>query len=146
MSLLILDSGEKLTVDAVSERVLEKAGLTPDKARKILHGALPPMHIPAHGVVLFAVRPIAEGIPAYIGSDLHISQGVEVTYWDTDKDGLTLRIERPGNAQGKIVLYLPKTPQAASINGNPCSFEAGEENAYYLPIEFSQSAELQLLW
>lgn len=113
---------------------------------KFVDGALPPSHLPAHGVILVAVRHIIDGTPAYIGSDLHISQGLEVTSWETDQDGLQMRIERPGKARGKIALYLPKTPRSALIDGRPGSFEARADNIYHFPVEFSQSVELSLFW
>jgi alpha-galactosidase len=116
------------------------------KTHKIRNGMMPSMHIPAHGVALFAIRSILEGVPTYIGSDLHISQGLEVTSWDADDDGLHLVIKRPGNAQGGIVLNLPKSPQSVILNGNPCAFESGEDDLYHIPIEFALSAELKLLW
>jgi alpha-galactosidase len=113
---------------------------------KIQDGAIPSLHLPAHGVALFAVRPMTVGSPTYIGSDLHISQGLEVASWQPDGDGLRMHIERPGSAQGTIVFSLPQKPRTALSSGKPCPFKAGEDSLYYFPLELYQSTELQLSW
>ncbi len=38
--------------------------------------------VPAHGVVLLAARRFTPRLPQYVGGDLHISQGLEVTGWE----------------------------------------------------------------
>ena len=81
-----------------------------------------------------------------IGTLSKISQGLEVTYWEPNADGLHLQIERPGHARGQFVLNLPKPLRTALINGNPCFYRGGDDGLYYFPIELNQSAKLQLLW
>ncbi len=100
--------------------------------------------VPAHGVRLLALRASQPGQAAYLGSDLHISQGSEVTGWQTSSQGLSLHIERPGNAQGEIVLSLPALPQRASLNGLPLAWTIDEQGFYHFAVTFNQSAQIEI--
>ncbi len=69
-----------------------------------------------HGSVLLAVRPATPGSAQYLGSDLHISQGLEVREWKTGKTGILLTIVLGREAQGEIEIALPRPPQRARNN------------------------------
>jgi len=100
--------------------------------------------VPAHGVRLLALRPSQPGQPVYVGSDLHISQGSEVTTWQAGSHGLAMRIERPGKAQGEIVLALPIAPGRASLNGSPLAWTIDQQGFYHFAITFNQSATIEI--
>jgi alpha-galactosidase len=97
--------------------------------------------IPVHGVVLLALR--AESTePQYLGSDLHISQGMEVCAWVATEDGVQFELERPGRAQGAVYLGLPRPPAACELNGEKVPAEAVAEGVYRIPVEFEASATI----
>ncbi|HEX7973564.1 MAG TPA: alpha-galactosidase, partial [Anaerolineales bacterium] len=105
--------------------------------------------IPAHGTALFAVRPASSDRPLYLGSDLHISQGLEVTQWaftgkatDTSQSDLTFTLERPGLAQGQIELYLPCPPRQALLNNTRISWDRLSPGHYRFPVQFDRTAHL----
>ncbi len=85
------------------------------------------------------------GQPQYLGSDLHISQGLEVTAWDAGPGRLELRLERPGHAQGEIVLYLPQPPTDVSLDGQPIAWQALEsKGCYRVEVAFERHASLKI--
>lgn len=88
--------------------------------------AVPP--IAPHGCVLLAVRPHRAG-PQYLGSDLHISQGMEVAEWGVEPGRLSIALERPGEAEGVIVLKLPGPPVGTGLN-------KVAEGVYEIPVAF----------
>ncbi|MBN1145925.1 MAG: alpha-galactosidase [Anaerolineales bacterium] len=102
--------------------------------------------LPAHGVALLAVRRITAGQPQYLGSDLHLSQGLEVTAWSWEAAAgeLRLRLERPGRARGLIDLALPNPPRRAVLDGAPLAWTSLNEGCYRFPIEFERCAALEI--
>jgi alpha-galactosidase len=100
--------------------------------------------IPAHGAIILAVRPLQPYHPQYLGSDLHISQGLELSKWEAAEDDLLVQLCRPGKASGQIELGLPRQPIEALLNNRPISWENDGDNRFILPVEFQQSCEIRL--
>jgi alpha-galactosidase len=102
--------------------------------------------IPSHGVRLFAVRAVDENSPVYLGSNLHISQGLEITQkvWQDAEGMLTLTIERPGEASGMIELSLPRAPLSASLDGQPLEWVLTPSNSYQFSIEFTRQTHIRI--
>ncbi len=75
--------------------------------------SLPP--IPAHGVALLAAYPQIEPI-VYAGSNLHISQGLEVSQWRIIEHGVEVELDLGRAFEGWFDLRLNQTPQ--SVGGD----------------------------
>jgi alpha-galactosidase len=110
----------------------------------ILEGNLQLNQIPAHGVRLFALRRIQPQQASYIGGDLHISQGLEITKWSATSSNLNFQIERPGDTQGQIDLYLPQTPTMMKINHHKIDWQRLDEQIYRVAIQFENLAEVSI--
>ena len=65
--------------------------------------------VPAHGVILLAARTV-KSIAQYLGSDLHISQGMELASWAAGARGVSFRLVLPRTAAGRVCLWLPSAP------------------------------------
>jgi alpha-galactosidase len=112
-------------------------------------------NVPAHGSVVLALNTHFPEAPHYVGSDLHISQGLEITAWcwtSADKaenrkasGRLALSLVRPGLAQGRIYLYLPGKPDRARINGTPLVWNQEEMDIYSFGVDFNRRAEIEIL-
>jgi hypothetical protein len=115
------------------------------KLARVDSGVLPWL-VPAHGIALFAVRLVQS--PQYLGSDLHISQGLEVKDWSVSESGriLNVTIERPGRAAGDITLSLPQPPQQVTLNGDPIESQPAGEGCYRFPVAFEKAAILEVHW
>jgi alpha-galactosidase len=99
-----------------------------------------------HGVCLLAVRSRQPGMPHYLGSNLHISQGLEVTQWRPDAHGLTLNLERPMSERGSLELSLPAKPDRALIDGAPLEWKRSGEGCYRFDVAFDRRASIQIDW
>ncbi|MEW5872933.1 MAG: glycoside hydrolase family 36 protein [Chloroflexota bacterium] len=99
-----------------------------------------------HGVRLVALRRCLPGMPGYLGSDLHISQGLEVLEWQPSAGGVSLRLARPGQAQGVVDLYLPGSPKTASLAGRPLTWEKLAPDCYRLYLDFEGEASLRIVF
>jgi len=100
--------------------------------------------VPAHGTVLFAVRQRQPGEPQYLGSDLHISQGLEVSEWSPGESELTFSLKRPGKACGKFELALPGPVLAARSRGKPLHWSELGGGRYLFDIEFDKHAAVEV--
>jgi alpha-galactosidase len=105
--------------------------------------------IPPHGVSLLALTPNpsprGRGVPLYIGSDLHISQGLEVVQWlASTREGICFSLMRPGQAQGQIELYLPQPPKKATCNQKEITWKTAANDLYTFDIRFERHAELHI--
>jgi alpha-galactosidase len=112
---------------------------------RISGGLLTLKSIPARGVKVLALRPAPSDVPCYLGSDLHISQGLEVTKWLETPTNFKLRLERPGKASGQVDLYLPREPERVIINQKDIIYHPLGEGVYRLPVDFEQVAEIEIV-
>ncbi len=97
-----------------------------------------------HGVVLFALRPRHPYSPQYLGSDLHISQGLEVVDWQPDDGFLKMRLVRPGYSHGRIELATPHPIESASLNGTSIHWTAQTSGRYTFDLEFNKEAMIEI--
>ncbi len=100
----------------------------------------------AHGAALLAVRPVHTGQPQYLGGNLHISQGVEVTAWQGKRDQVRLQLDLPRSASGQVELSLPFVPKSViAVEGNKefaLSWKAVNQGRYLFEVNFSRSIEI----
>jgi len=89
-------------------------------------------NIPSHGVVLLAVRRKNENRTQYLGSDLHISQGLEVSSWNLTHNKLDFKISAGKQLNGMIDLYLAQPPQKVFINSGKIGWEKRDKDIYRL--------------
>jgi hypothetical protein len=129
----------------------------PDGANRVLRLAagavLEIAAMPPHSVALFAARSIQPGQPQYLGSDLHISQGLEVAEWEVSGFSsrssaagqpvrVRLRLERPGRAAGRFHLALPCSPRHATMDGQPLQWTPCDGGCYAFQVEFFQATTI----
>lgn len=101
-------------------------------------------NVPPHGARLLALRP-QTGEPLYLGSDLHFSQGTELTRWELRPDGLGLTLSLGREAAGKIYLYLPESVQSVWADGEQISIiDGGEEKILSIPVSLTDKADIWL--
>jgi alpha-galactosidase len=116
----------------------------PGRLYRIAGSTLTLKAIPAHGSIALAVRPVIPGRPQYLGSDLHISQGQEVTGWQETPEGLRLELTRPGRSQGQAIISLPQPPRKALLNDRPAEWQPIGEGCYSVTLSFTRRAILHL--
>lgn len=114
------------------------------KSHRMQRGKLLRDRLPAHGSLLLAVRPLTPSQPQYLGSDLHISQGLEVSGWKVTPRRVEIKLERPGEAEGYILLNLPSPPKKALLWGEECRWQFNREGVYQFFLKFHQKALLRI--
>lgn len=106
------------------------------------NAALPIEAMPPHSVALFAARPVRLGEAQYLGSDLHISQGLELAEWQAQDQLVRLRLQRPGRAAGRVYLALPAPPRRIVLDGQPLQAQSCGLGCYAFSVEFVKSGDL----
>lgn len=97
-----------------------------------------PIHfkaVPSHGCVLFALRRKVAEKAAYLGSDLHFSQGIELSEWQETGDEVSITLRLPRSAGGMIFLHLPRGEGETRVNGFPEKLVPVTEDIYTLHVQ-----------
>mgnify|MGYP001007760439 FL=1 len=100
--------------------------------------------VPAHGCKLLAVRRHPGDRPLYLGSDLHISQGIEVDEWLEASDGVNITLRLPRSVSGYVHLYLPGKVRAAHVNGLPGEIMCLDGKIHRLAVEVEGFCHIQV--
>ena len=100
--------------------------------------------IPAHGVRVFAVRPYHSNQTAYIGSNLHLSQGMEISQWKVNQNQVDINFDLGRNASGNIYLYLPWKNPTAWIKGVKMPLNGFGQSIYQVYLENVNGTNLEI--
>lgn len=100
--------------------------------------------IPAHGCAVLAVRQTDEDLPVYLGSDLHISQGMEVAEWEATARSVRATLRLPRKASGNIVLRLPGENWEIKVNDQVVIGNQPGGGVIEIPVEIEGFAHLEL--
>ena len=95
---------------------------------------LPFPNVPAHATIVMAIRMKSDSRPQYLGSNLHLSQGLEVFGWKPRFNGLDIVVQLPRTFEGIIEIYLPKAPKIIQMEGKDIQWNALSDERYEFPI------------
>jgi len=102
------------------------------------------MTLAAHGCAVFTLQMANGEEPVYIGSDLHISQGIEIVEWHFSAEVLTATIRLPRKADGKIIVKLPKLPRTCRVNGLLVDVKELGDTLWEIPVEVDGFAHIEI--
>jgi alpha-galactosidase len=94
--------------------------------------------IPPHGCIVLAVRDLRRGSTIYLGSSLHLSQGLEAA-WKPSSGRVEVALKANGLVEGVVDLLLPEEPASGSVKSlgdGVFRFPVGFENTGVLEISF----------
>lgn len=80
------------------------------------------LELPPHGAWLAAVRPHLADNAIYLGSDLHVSQGLEVREWHSGDTGFNLEIDLPHAIIGRTYFYTSRPVKEILVNTQQVQF------------------------
>lgn len=90
--------------------------------------------VAAHGVVLLAARKFNSSLPQYLGSDLHLSQGLEVIEWEVSVSGLRFALDCGRELSGTVDLSLGSEPKMVYCNGKPIVWQQIGEDVFRFAV------------
>lgn len=98
--------------------------------------------VPPHGVRLLALREMADLV--YLGSDLHLAQGIELKEWLVNGSNLEFKLDLGRKAEGKIFIYAQTTPVRVHQNGKPVQWQALDTNIIRIPVILDPDSRIQV--
>ncbi len=101
-------------------------------------------HIPAHGCAVLSVRQADEKMPVYLGSDLHISQGIEVAEWEATANAVSATLRLPRKAGGKVMVKLPGENWEIKVNDKAVIGKQMGGGAVEIQVQVEGFAHLEL--
>jgi alpha-galactosidase len=101
--------------------------------------------IPAHGCLLLAAR-LLHTQPQYLGSNLHISQGLEVAAWEHDERVIELELRRPGRSAGHVDLRLPNPPRDVTVDEKKSDWEDLMDDIFRFPVAFTGQCRVKIVF
>ena len=113
---------------------------------QIVDGRLVLNELPAHSAYLLAVRSVNSDRPIYAGSNIHISQGMEVKDWSPQDSGVSFRIDRPGKIEGIIDIVLPKSPRQVISENQNITPKLLSDDIYRLEVGITNSTFFDIQW
>ena len=129
-----LKSGEYWVRSFWDERVWRvKAGA------ELFRGKMKP-----HAALVLAVRAFQPEIPTYLGSSLHISQGLEVKEWEAEKHSLSFLLSPGRRAKANIDLYIPGVVTKALYDDQAVGGSKIEDYIYRFNLQVDTSGRLEL--
>lgn len=105
---------------------------------------MPPL--PAHGCAMIALRGRSDAAPVYLGSDLHVSQGHEISSWNPTAGGVNLDLALPRRASGSIYLALPRQPRVVLVESKIIHWSEVLPFVYQIDLEFDQKTRVQIFY
>ena len=102
------------------------------------------LNVPPHGVRLIAARTFLPDEPAYLGSDLHLSQGLEISDWQVGDKKLSLQVALSRKASGSLFFYLPWQPKTVQGISTPQPFQNIRPHIYSVYLEHADEHRLDI--
>jgi alpha-galactosidase len=102
------------------------------------------LEIPAHGCAVMVVRLKDTKIPAYIGSDLHISQGIEIGEWRVAGKTISATLRLPRKTSGNVYLSIPGEVLSVNVNGLNVTPAVKIGSVIRIPIDVDGFAHLKV--
>lgn len=100
--------------------------------------------VPAHGCLLLAARRLKEGMPGYLGSTLHFSQGIEIAEWKANDNEIQATLRLPRMAEGEVFLHLPGKAIKSEVDYQPVEMKEMGRGIYSLPVTVEGFAHINI--
>jgi hypothetical protein len=95
---------------------------------------------------MIALRSVNREKPAYLGSNLHISMGLEVAAWIEYADGVSFTLKLPRSTAGHVTLVLPEEPKTATQDQQPLEWFKIRDDIYRFFINVPFETEITIEW
>lgn len=99
-----------------------------------------------HGCVAASVRRVTPDTPQYLGSDLHLSQGMEVSEWHPEDDRLNITLRLQRKAAGKMVFSIPRPIENVRVNNEIVEVITATEGIHLIPVKVDGFAHVEITY
>jgi alpha-galactosidase len=110
----------------------------PEKG-KLNMGTLPP-----HATWLASIRKVIPNQSIFAGSNLHISQGLEVSEWKDSGKQITLNFLLPHKCSGEIFLRIPAIEIEVIDSKGKSDLLTGKDQLFEIPVKFDRETQITI--
>lgn len=100
--------------------------------------------LPPHATWVASVRKFTRGVPQYAGSDLHISQGLEVSSWIHKEGQIILNLRHNGVTDGNLLIYIPSDEIHIRNSAGRVVQLNNSQHLYRIPIHLPADDQIQI--
>jgi alpha-galactosidase len=100
--------------------------------------------LPPHATWLAAVRNLISGRPMFAGSNLHISQGLEVSEWKESNNQILLKFLLPHKCSGEIFLRIPANEIEVKDSNGKSILLPGKDHLFVIPVQFDREEKITI--
>ncbi len=111
---------------------------------QLVHDGHFEIRVPTHGTALFSARLFHADLPQYIGGDVHLSQGMEISSWREDRDGISFDMSLNHQSEGGLDVYLPMPPESIYAVDEEVEYSQVADNIYRLNILFDHTTTVNI--
>jgi alpha-galactosidase len=101
-------------------------------------------NVPAHGCRVVAARPYHPEQPTYLGSDIQLSQGMEIKEWQPGDKNLRFMLQLNRNISGKVFIYLPWEPGVLKLGKQTLNLVQLDTSIYQIDISEADGKWLRI--
>lgn len=98
--------------------------------------------VPAHGVRLLTLTPQQK--IAYLGSELHVSQGIELQSWKATRSRLSFELDLGREAEGRIFLYCSSIPSAITVDKQEVYWIQESEKVVSMAVKVAKPVNVKI--
>jgi len=98
--------------------------------------------VPAHGVRLLTLNPLQK--IAYLGSDLHVSQGLELQSWKATRSRVSLKLDLGREAEGRVYLYCQAVPTSVTIGKDEVYWIQETEKVISIAVKLAKPVSIKV--
>lgn len=100
--------------------------------------------VPGHGCVVTAWRKSMADVPVYLGSDLHISQGIEVSSMTVKHRETKIALRLPRSTEGHVMVYLPGGMEQVLVNDHKVDVSLRKDGVCVIPVAVDGFAQIEI--
>lgn len=99
--------------------------------------------VPPHATKVLAIRKMNTDRFSYLGGDLHISQGIEVSAFRQKKNAVEMVLDLGRHADGRVVCFSPHIVKEINMDRVPCTFDQDQDGVLSVKVDFKKSCTLE---
>ena len=98
--------------------------------------------VPPHGVRLATLSP--KQSPAYVGSSLHLSQGIELKSWQATNSELLFELDLGREAQGSLFIACEAQPSKVTLDESEIYWTQESKNLISVPLKIAGKSSIKI--
>ena len=115
-----------------------------DRIYQVDHTQTLPLTLASHGCAVLSIRSASPDKALYLGSNLHVLQGLELEELKDSKNSVEMELALTQQMQGWVDVYIPKPAKVIVVNGNETQWQTPQENVLRIPVAGTGKIKIEI--